>query len=61
MEPGLLLDKGHHSSLNVSEWLEGEPEKSFWTGLKTKGKERFAVRTFRCPKCGYLESYANPA
>ena len=59
MEPGLLLDKGHHSSLNISEWLEGEPEKSFWTGLKTKGKERLPVRTFRCPKCGYLESYAN--
>ncbi len=60
MEPGLLLDRGDHNSLNTPEWLEGEPEKSFWTGLKTKGKERLAVRTFRCPKCGYLESYANP-
>ena len=58
MEPGLLLDKGHYNSLNTAEWLEGEREESIWTGLKTKGKERLSVRTFRCPKCGYLESYA---
>lgn len=63
MEPGLLLDKGHANSLNVTEWLEGAPEKSVWTGLKTKGKERLRlpVRTFRCPSCGYLESYASTA
>ena len=58
MEVGVLLDKGHGDNLNAAEWLEGEPERSFWTGLKTKGKERFPVRTYRCTQCGYLESYA---
>lgn len=61
MDLGLIMDKGHHNSLNTEEWLEGEAEKSFWSGLKTKGKERMPVRTYRCSKCGYLESYARPA
>ena len=58
METGVLLDKGHGDALNTAEWLEGEPERSFWTGVKTKGRERLPVRTYRCVKCGYLESYA---
>lgn len=61
MESGLLLDKGHANSLIATEWLEGAAEKNFWTGLKTKGKERLPVQTFRCPRCGYLESYASTA
>jgi hypothetical protein len=40
------------------EWAEGQPERSFWTGVKVKDKERHPVSTFRCPACGYLESYA---
>lgn len=61
MDLGLVLDKGHHNSLNTEEWLEGEAEESFWSGLKTKGKDRMPVRTYRCSRCGYLESYALPA
>ena len=59
MELGLVIDKGHAGEMKVPEWLEGPPERSFWFGLKTKGKERFAVQTFRCTRCGFLESYAN--
>jgi hypothetical protein len=58
MEVGVLLDKGHYDSLGVSEWLEGEPETSIWTGLKTRDRDRFVARTYRCQGCGYLESYA---
>jgi hypothetical protein len=58
MEPGFVVDKGHYSMPNEQEWLEGEPVKSFWLGLKTKGRERHPVRTYRCERCGYLESYA---
>lgn len=39
-------------------WYPGEPERSFWTGLKVRKANTIPVRTFRCPKCGYLESYA---
>jgi len=58
MDPGIMLDRGDHNYLNTVEWLEGKAEKSFWTGLKTKGKERLPVQTWRCSRCGYLESYA---
>lgn len=58
MEPGFVLDRGHHSTAGTQDWVEGEPERSFWTGVKTKGKEKFPVRTFRCARCGYLEAYA---
>ena len=58
MELGFVLDKGHYNAPNPPEWLEGEPVRSFWEGVKTKGRERHGVQTFRCTKCGYLESYA---
>lgn len=57
MAEGLVLDNTYGSLLQ-SEWLEGAPERSRWTGLKIKGKEHLPVTTFRCEKCGYLESYA---
>ena len=60
MEEGVTLDRKHGNAIGVPEWLEGPPEHSIWTGLKTKGRDRFPVRTFRCTRCGYLESYANP-
>ncbi|HET9950494.1 MAG TPA: PF20097 family protein [Candidatus Eisenbacteria bacterium] len=61
MEPGFLLDRADADLPHAAEWMEGAPEKSFWTGLKTKGKERFPVRTHRCRECGFLESYAKKA
>ena len=58
MEAGFILDKAHYGMPTVSEWLEGEPEISFWSGLKTKNHERHNVVTYRCEECGFLESYA---
>ena len=60
MEEGFILDRGHFNAAAVSEWIEGAPESSFWTGLKTGGREKFQVMTYRCADCGYLESYAHP-
>lgn len=57
MEPGIVMDRAD-DALRQQEWLEGDPERSIWSGLKTKGKERHPVRTYRCERCGYLESYA---
>ena len=42
----------------VNTWVEGPPEKSFIRGTKIEGKRRFYASTYRCEKCGYLESYA---
>ena len=58
MEPGFVVDHGHGNSLQEQEWVEGEAVKSFWRGLNTKGREAHKVSTYRCPRCGYLESYA---
>ena len=59
MGEGFLLDVGHYSSKKVLEWYEGVPEESFWAnGLKTSGRQHFQIRSYRCPQCGYLESYA---
>lgn len=59
MEPGFVLDQAHGATLQSS-WVEGAPERSFWTGLKLAGRERVPVQTFRCTSCGFLESYARP-
>ena len=58
MELGFVVDHGDYGSLRPSGWVEGEPVKSFWTGTRVSGKNQYAVKTYRCVGCGYLESYA---
>lgn len=58
MEAGFVMDRGQAGMRSEQEWVEGDLEKSFWLGVRTKGREQFAVRTYRCQRCGYLESYA---
>jgi hypothetical protein len=60
METGFILDKGSSDNLHLKtpEWLEGNPERAFWTGLNTKGRSRLNIITYRCERCGLLESYA---
>jgi hypothetical protein len=58
MESGWVPDNTH-AGLQQENWSPGEPQPSFWTGLKVKKKDIvIPVTTFRCPNCGYLESYA---
>ena len=58
MERGFLLDRGHSNSGDVAKWVEGEPVKSMWTGLKTKGRTILPVISYRCPRCGMLLDFA---
>ncbi|MFL6796544.1 MAG: PF20097 family protein [Xanthobacteraceae bacterium] len=58
MELGVIPDMGHSNHMYRTTWLEGEPESSFWRGMKTKDKRRYALKTYRCTRCGYVESYA---
>jgi hypothetical protein len=57
MEEGFIKDDTR-GGVHVSSWVEGAPEKSFWVGTKTRGRKTMPVATFRCSRCGYLESYA---
>lgn len=60
MNEGFLLDHTH-GGIGQSQWTEGQPRRSFWTGVVVKKKARVDVTTYRCPRCGYLESYAAPS
>ena len=56
METGFIVDGVPHGN-QQAHWAEGEPQKSFWTGIKVP-REALPITTYRCIKCGYLESYA---
>jgi uncharacterized OB-fold protein len=56
MEEGVTLDQSRH----VQTWLRGPVEENWFTGIKTRGKELLRVVTYRCPKCGYLKTFAPP-
>jgi hypothetical protein len=57
MEEGFVLDASYAVVLQPK-WMEGPPEKSLLSGVKMRGRAKHSVTTFRCAKCGYLESYA---
>ncbi len=59
MEEGFVLDQTYGANVQAT-WVEGPATRSFWTGVKLKGRERVPVTTLRCVRCGYLESYAMP-
>ena len=46
------------SGSGVGAWLPGAPQFGFLGRVKTEGKTAYRIRTFRCLKCGRLESYA---
>ncbi len=58
MEQGFVIDKTHDSVQDTQKWVEGAPERTFWSGIQLKNKDIFVVQTYRCANCGYLESYA---
>ena len=59
MEVGYVPDL-REGGFSQQVWCPGEPRKSFWTGLKIGADKLVSVKTLRCPRCGYLESYAIP-
>jgi len=58
MEEGFILDR-MFGSVTVARWVSGKPFKDFGLGINTDFTTQGNVATFRCPKCGYLESYAS--
>ena len=57
MEEGFIMD-ATYGGVGVARWVAGQPEPSFWRGTKVRDKEQRKLTTYRCPQCGYLESYA---
>ena len=57
MAEGFVIDEGYGTA-HVSTWQEGEPRRSIWTGIKKSKENQAKVTTWRCKRCGFLESYA---
>lgn len=57
MEEGFILDNSQAARFQAA-WVEGKPQKSFWTGVKIREEAKHPIATFRCERCGFLESYA---
>lgn len=57
MSEGFVVDHAHGGFV-APQWIDGPPDANVWTGVKIRGRRRSAVVTWRCPHCGFLESYA---
>jgi hypothetical protein len=57
MENGFVIEI-YYGGRDVSRWLRGPAQKSFWTGIKSFEPVSIPIGTFRCTSCGFLESYA---
>jgi predicted nucleic-acid-binding Zn-ribbon protein len=57
MIEGFTMDQTHGAA-RVAKWVEGEPRRSIWTGLKLRGANAIEIGSWRCRRCGFLESYA---
>jgi hypothetical protein len=58
MEEGFEITGPTGHTVKPDDWVEGKPEASFWTGTNLRGRARHQITTYRCERCGYLESYA---
>lgn len=57
MQVGWVLDNTHGARA-ISSWVEGEPKRSMWSGVKLEGKQPIEIETWRCTRCGFIEQYA---
>ena len=57
MIDGYVVDQGYGTN-TLPKWREGEPRKNVFGSLKLWGTKPIEITTYRCGRCGYLESYA---
>ncbi len=55
MQEGYLADQA-----SVARWYEGPPKRWLGMPLVRWAKTQLPITAYRCPSCGYLESYAKP-
>ena len=60
MVQGFIFDRSDGGQRRVINWVEGAPDKAFWTVTKVPEEKCVPVGSFRCSLCGFLESYARP-
>ena len=57
MTVGVIVDQTSRAAF-PDRWQKGEPSVSKWWGLRQDKKAQLDVETWRCTRCGFLESYA---
>jgi len=57
MAQGFIVDQGDYGSKDTAKWHGGAPNRRWW-GMATDKSAMREVSTWRCTKCGFLESYA---
>ncbi len=57
LKEGFLVDSSKNAT-RVAEWAEGAPQYWVLRILRMRGRRKLPVRSFRCSRCGFLESYA---
>jgi hypothetical protein len=55
MQEGFPLDRDPGG--RQAQWVEGRSEYGLF-GLRWVRRKRLPITSYRCPSCGYLESYA---
>jgi hypothetical protein len=59
MQQGYILDAMYGNLVTTpSKWSGGKPKKILTFALPSTDKKSTEITTYRCPECGYLESYA---
>jgi len=57
MTEGFIPDESH-GWRSTSNWVAGTPQKSLWTGVRLRGRNKIPIQSWRCTRCGFLENYA---
>ena len=59
MQQGYILDSMYGNLVTTtSKWSKGEPKKILAFALPSTDNKSVEITSYRCPECGYLESYA---
>jgi hypothetical protein len=59
MEQGYILDSMYGNLVTTpSNWSRGKPKKILSFALPSTDNKSKEITSYRCPECGYLESYA---
>ena len=58
MEQGFMLEQRDGNLKDVTEWIEGVPQKGIFGIIRTRGLRSLEIEAWRCQRCGYLETYA---
>lgn len=61
LETGFLLDRGDSNITSQGTWASGAPNTSLLRFSAVRfGNRTMPVVTYRCTRCGRLESFAHP-